>query len=513
VSGRAPARADVANAPDVAHLIATLEGLPHDVVVFEAQPAEDGSVADLRCVFVNASLARVLGMPAHDLVGRGYFEVAPPADTEAFALFCATASDRAPRSYEAQSLTLGRTSRVSAFSPAPGFVAVVSKDVTGEAVALHLLEARERELRETQRIARLGTWNRDLVTGATDWSEQTFRIHGLDPAGPIPRPEDLALFYEPASASALLAAYERLKTDGTPYEVEVRLKPAPGRARALIARGEAVRDDDGRIVRIRGTVVDVSERVGAEQMLAELRAELALVSRRTVLGEVASSLAHELNQPLAAILSSAEAASRLIRGGSHSCDDVVEILGDIAAQTERAADVIRKLRGQLRRDAQAPEAIDLNALVRETLQLTATEARHRGAAATQELADFLPPVFGDRVQLQQVLINLFLNALDAVEKGPRPRRATMRTWAEAGRVCLSVTDSGAGIPAERLERVFEPFYSTKPGGLGVGLSISRTLAEAHGGSLLAGNAPDGGAVFLLTLPAAAPPDGTEAPGR
>lgn len=491
----------------------SLGRLPFHVVVYQAVRDACGRVIDLTTLFVNPSLADLVGRPPSELVGRRFSEIAAPSDLDLLSPIDATLADGVPRSWERPTETLGRTMRATAFRVSRDVVGILTSDASGDREAHRLLEARERELRETQRIARVGSWNRDLRTGTTEWSDQTFRLHGLDPGGPMPQPEDSTQFYDPASAAALLAAYGRLRQDGTPYEVMVRLQPGPGRARAIIARGEAVRDDEGRIVRIRGTVVDVSERLGAEQKLEELRTELALVSRRTVLGEVATSLAHELNQPLAAILSSAETAARLVRGGGHSCDEIAEILRDIVAQTERAADVIRKLRGQVRSDPPGREHLDLNELVRETLQLTATEARSRGATASLELAESLPPVHGDRVQLQQVLINLFLNALDAAEKGPLPRGATMRTWAEEGRVRLSVTDSGPGIPTDRLLQVFEPFYSTKPGGLGVGLSISRTLAEAHGGSLVAGNAPGRGAVFVLSLPAAPPPGAPEVPGR
>jgi C4-dicarboxylate-specific signal transduction histidine kinase len=224
-----------------------------------------------------------------------------------------------------------------------------------------------------------------------------------------------------------------------------------------------------------------------------------------MLGQLSAAIAHQLNQPLAAILGNAEAAQKMLGRDKVDLAELRAICDDIVAEDHRAAEVIRRLRDLYKRGEIQREPCDLNALVRETIDLLRTELLTRHVAAVTELAPALPPIQAGRVQLQQVLLNLVLNAADAMsEKAAEERIVTLRTEPAGDGVVLSVIDRGSGIAAEDLKNVFDSFWSTKPGGMGVGLAISKSIVVAHGGSLQAFNNPGGGAVFCASLPVRAP---------
>ncbi|WP_438030731.1 sensor histidine kinase [Sorangium sp. So ce233] len=240
---------------------------------------------------------------------------------------------------------------------------------------------------------------------------------------------------------------------------------------------------------------------------AELKAqraqdELAHLNRVSSMRELAASIAHELNQPLAAILSNAQAALRLLARTPPDTAETRAALEDIVADDRRVARVIQRMRAMLRRGEISAAAQDLNELVGDTARHMAGAAASAGATVRLELAPGLPRVRGDGVQVQQVLVNLLVNAFDAVAgRPPEARLVVVRTLpGEGGHVELSVADSGEGVPPEDLERIFEPFFTTKARGLGVGLAISRSIAEAHGGRLWAESSPGEGATFRCALP-------------
>ncbi|WP_437664446.1 hybrid sensor histidine kinase/response regulator [Sorangium sp. So ce1182] len=240
----------------------------------------------------------------------------------------------------------------------------------------------------------------------------------------------------------------------------------------------------------------------AELKVQKAQDELAHLNRVSAMSELAASLAHELSQPLAAILSNAQAAERLL---AHAPPDIAEAraaLADIMADDRRAGQVIQRMRAMLRKGELSVAALDLDALIREVVRLMASAALLAGTTVRIELAPGLPRVRGDGIQLQQVLLNLLVNALDAVaRRPPEARLVVVRTRrADGVQVELSVVDSGEGIPPADLERVFEPFFTSKPQGLGVGLAISRSIVEAHGGRLWAEHCPGEGATFRCALP-------------
>jgi signal transduction histidine kinase len=234
-----------------------------------------------------------------------------------------------------------------------------------------------------------------------------------------------------------------------------------------------------------------------------LRQDLTHIGRVSALGELTASLAHELSQPLTAILSNAQTAQRLLPADAPNLQEVREILADIVADDKRAADVIHRLRGLIKKGDLEFAPLDLNEIVSEVAWLVRNDATIRNVAMTLELAPDLPKVHGDRVQLQQVVLNLVLNGLDAMrEPGARGRTLVIRTaMAGAAAVAVAVQDSGTGIDDQEVDRMFHPLYTTKAEGLGMGLAIVRTIVDAHGGRLEAANNVDGGATFQFTLPA------------
>lgn len=248
---------------------------------------------------------------------------------------------------------------------------------------------------------------------------------------------------------------------------------------------------------------DVTERKQAEAELLRQRAELAHVSRVSTLGELAASVAHELNQPLGAILANAEAGELFLEQDPPALDDLRAILADIRKDDERAGEVIRRMRTLLRKRELERQPLQINSLVEDVLQLISGDASLRGISLTADLGPNLPKISGDRVHLQQVFLNLILNGMDAMAgQPPDRRRIQVRTrLGRDGGVEAAVIDTGHGIEPDKLPRLFDAFYTTKPNGMGMGLSIARTIIEAHHGRIWAENTASGGATFHLSLPA------------
>jgi two-component system sensor kinase FixL len=256
-------------------------------------------------------------------------------------------------------------------------------------------------------------------------------------------------------------------------------------------------------VLVLASIIDITQRRQAELEAARQRSELVHLSRVTLLGELSGSLAHELNQPLGAIVTNAGAALRFLARDALSREELREVLEDIASDGRRAGEVIRGIRGMARKKDAALQLTNLNDVITGVIRLTRSDALAHDCAVVSELHPMLPPVKADVVQVQQVFLNLILNAFEASQEAPRgQRQIIIRTERESdGTVLANVRDFGTGLPAEAPERIFDQFYSTKKDGMGIGLSIAQSIASAHGGTLYAQNAKGGGAEFFLRLPA------------
>jgi PAS domain S-box-containing protein len=259
------------------------------------------------------------------------------------------------------------------------------------------------------------------------------------------------------------------------------------------------------------TIRDLTEQRRAEHEIAAQRHELAHLGRVALLGELSGALAHELNQPLAAILANARAAQRMLMQDDADMTELRAILDDIVSDDRRAGAVIRRVRALIRKDDTAFQPMSVNEIIDDVLDLAHSDLIHRGVSVTTQLSDRVPPVLGDRVQMQQVLLNLIVNGCDAmVDVNPADRVLVVTTSMDDAGVCLSVRDNGTGISAEPLDVVFEPFMTSKEHGLGLGLAICRSILEAHGGRMWAVNNGERGATFHVSLPTA-PVPAPEAP--
>jgi C4-dicarboxylate-specific signal transduction histidine kinase/ABC-type uncharacterized transport system substrate-binding protein len=304
----------------------------------------------------------------------------------------------------------------------------------------------------------------------------------------------------PADRDRFGLAARRAAATNTELDVEYRTLRPNGDVCWFAARGHPAAGDSARIT---GVTMDITARKSTELQAEADRAALRHMARLATMGEMSAAIAHQLNQPLAAILGNAETARKMLGRKDPSLEDLREILDDIVAADHRAAEVIRRLGAFYKRGEIELSELDLNDLVRDTLDLLRAELAMRKVAPVLELAASLHPVHGSRVDLQQVLLNLVLNAADAMTAvDPSRRIVVLRTSSDGEQARVCVVDRGTGIPLGDLPRVFDAFWSTKTKGIGVGLAICRAIINAHRGTLTAENNPEGGAAFCFTLPAA-----------
>jgi PAS domain S-box-containing protein len=385
----------------------------------------------------------------------------------------------------------------------PVRIAGATQDITEQVRAEETLRESEARLRNAERIAHVGNWHWDISVNHVTCSEETLRILG--------GPQDYTSGFEGFLQTITPPDRERVYQWGKDClkekrgnSMEFQIARSNGDLRTVSCTSEVLLNEDGLPVHMVGTCQDVTDSRRAEAASRQSRDEMAHLNRVAAMGELATSLAHELNQPLAAILLNSQAASRFLSGQPPNLARVGDCLNSIAFDGERAGEVIQRLRGLLKKGESRASLVYVNEVVSDALRLVENDALLRQVSVKFEPLPGLPPVLGDRIQLYQVVLNLIVNGLDAsAEKPPGDRWVLVRTAeADGGGVELTVEDSGKGIAEGDLARVFEPFFSTKPEGLGMGLSISRSIVEAHGGRIWAEKSVGRGVIFHCMLPVA-----------
>jgi PAS domain S-box-containing protein len=396
--------------------------------------------------------------------------------------------------------------------PLTGLAFLLIVIAMGSELSLDLIHARElaRSLRESQqrvelatRAADLGLWEWDVERDEV-WVNEGARVSfGFDVSERVTLDHYLGQI-QPDDREATREAVLRALREGTDFKAEYRISGPDGRTRWVAAQGMVLRDAGGKAVRLRGVVMDVTARKRDEAELQRQRAGLAQLQRASAVGQLSVVLAHELNQPLGAILRYAETAELLLQKEAPDLEKLRAIVAYIRSDDQRAAEVIDRVRALLQRRSLQVETIDLRGLIAQVAGLVQTEVQAREATLDVSVPGELPEIHGDRVHLQQVLLNLLLNSLEAVQGLSKERRGlTVEAWQRGdGKIEVAVHDHGPGFPAGQISSFFDPFVTTKVDGTGLGLAISKTIVEAHGGHIWAENDPHGGATVRFTLEAA-----------
>lgn len=296
---------------------------------------------------------------------------------------------------------------------------------------------------------------------------------------------------------------EMLEQDGEIIGLESKWIRKDGNMLNVVENTKAIRDKNGKIIHYEGTVEDITKQKKLEANIQELREELVHVSRVTTMGEIVASLAHEINQPLTAILSNIQAAQRFLDGNTPNLDEVSEILSDVVKDNKRAVEVITRLRALLKKDVINFRPLDINEVIKEIISFVQSDMIRKNVAIVTELVANIPLILGDRVQIQQVILNLIMNGAEAMaDTEPAQRKLIIRTEKQDEQnVKVAVQDLGTGFNVDTIEHMFDPFYTTKPKGIGMGLWISRSIIEVHKGFLQAENNSDKGATFWFVIPA------------
>jgi PAS domain S-box-containing protein len=380
------------------------------------------------------------------------------------------------------------------------------RDITDRKRAEQALRRSEAYLAEAQRLSHTGSWSWDPIADKVlYWSEEMFRIFGLDPRAGVPSPEMFRQRVRPEDRGRMSERIRKAVNEKMDFVVAHGIVLPDGTGKHIQTIGHPVVNAIGELIEYVGTAMDVTERKQAEEALLNAQAALTHETRVTTLGEVSASIAHELNQPLTAIVNNANVCLDLVPA-SPGLEEVREALADMVSDAERASAIIERVRRMARRSEPEKAPLQLAYVVDDVLALAVTESTARRVEVHTEVPVDLPIVLGDRVQLQQVLLNLVVNAMDAMSSLKESERrieivGQPDSYDGHSGVRLSVTDRGIGLHGGETDRLFEAFYTTKANGMGLGLAISRSIIEAHGGRLWAESNNGPGATFAFHLPA------------
>lgn len=362
------------------------------------------------------------------------------------------------------------------------------------------LRRSEAFLADAQRLSLTGSFLWRVETGEITWSEQLYRIFDLSP--PL-TPLQIRSRIHPDDIATFEGLFDQARDSGNDFEWQYRLLMPDQSIKYLHAAAHAIRNQDGQLEYI-ATVQDVTERRLSDEALDTARSELARVTRAMSLGALTASIAHEVNQPLSGIITNTSTCLRMLNTSPPDVDGARETVRRTLRDGNRASEVIKRLRALFSSKNTAPESVDVNEAAREVVTLLTGELQRKRILLRMELVDELPIIMGDRVQIQQVILNLVRNASDAMSMiNDRSRELIVRSEHHGDLVCLIVKDAGIGFTSEAADRLFDAFYTTKHDGMGIGLSVSRSIIENHHGQLRAKLNDGPGATFAFSLPCAA----------
>jgi PAS domain S-box-containing protein len=360
------------------------------------------------------------------------------------------------------------------------------------------LRRSESYLAEAQRLTRTGSWVwRVAGRGAVHLSEEWYRIYGFDPEEGMPGWEERLQRIHPEDRAKWQGAIDRAISEKSDYEMEFRILLPDGTIKYIRTVGHPVLNASGDLVQFVGSSMDITASKRAE----EAQADLAHISRVTTMGELTASLAHEVNQPIAAAVTDASTCLRWLNRDHPDVEEAREAAARIVKDATRAAQIISRTRKLFKKGTPQWDLVDINEIIREMVSLMRSEVTQHSISVRTQLGENVPQITGDRVQLQQVFMNLMINAIDAMKDMNGTRDLTISSLrAENEQLMVSISDTGVGIPPQQADQIFNAFFTTKPDGTGMGLRISRSIVESHGGRLWAAANSPHGASFHLTLP-------------
>jgi PAS domain S-box-containing protein len=488
------------------HLNVALESSSVAFTILGAVRDEAGRIIDFSWQYANPEAARIIGRSLSELMGKRIREVLPdgwdsPGLFEGFAHVAETGQQGM---IEASFTQYGVSSSwQNIVTKLDDGVAVWFPDITERRRAADEVRRSEAYLADGQRISHTGSWAWDVASREISfWSLEHFRMFGLDPKEK-PTYERMRPLVHPDDVAFIEGNFARAVREQVDYDHEFRIRRGDGQLRHLRSVGHPVFDDRGTLIEYAGTIVDCTEQKLAEATLRATQTELARASRLATLGELTASIAHEVSQPLAAIIAQGDAARRWLGRAPPDVGEAARAMEAVTENARRARDVIARIRSLARKADNERELLDLNEIIRDILALVDGELRQNGVTLRTDFDPTLPRIFGDRVQLQQVAVNLIVNGVEAISTLTQGLRelVVQTSLSDREEVHVTIQDSGIGLPEQDLQTIFEPFYTTKSQGMGIGLSISRSIIQAHNGRLWAERNKDApGITVHFTLP-------------